>query len=83
MFNSLTVILIFCGYMGILFIVALLVEKKMFLGKKLLNNPIVYALSLAVYCTAWTYYGSVGKAATSGMLFLTIYIGPTLSIILW
>ncbi len=44
---------------------------------------IVYSLSLAVYCTSWTFYGSVGSAASSGMLFLTMYIGPTLAIILW
>ncbi len=70
--------------MAFLFIIALWVERQNSLkGKNLTNNPIVYSLSLAVYCTSWTYYGSVGKAATSGLLFLAIYVGPTLAIVLW
>jgi Na+/proline symporter len=52
-------------------------------GKSPVDNSLVYSLSLAVYCTAWTYYGSVGKAATSGLLFLPIYLGPTIAITLW
>ncbi len=55
-------------------------EKK---GSSLVSNPYVYSLSLAVYCTSWTFYGSVGKAANSGLSFLTIYIGPTLMAALW
>ncbi|MGD8261857.1 MAG: sensor histidine kinase, partial [Desulfobacterales bacterium] len=43
-----------------------------------ISNPYIYALSLAVYCTAWTFLGSVGFAVRSGLGFLTIYIGPTL-----
>src|SRR4029453_9606763 len=43
----------------------------------------IYALSLAVYCTSWTFYGSVGRAATSGIGFLPIYLGPTLMAALW
>jgi Na+/proline symporter/nitrogen-specific signal transduction histidine kinase len=50
---------------------------------KWVNNPYIYALSLAVYCTAWTYYGSVGLAATSGLKFLTIYLGPVIIIPTW
>ncbi len=42
------------------------------------DNPWVYTLSIAVYCTTWTFYGSVGRAATRGVDFLAIYIGPTL-----
>lgn len=38
---------------------------------------------MAVYCTAWTYYGSVGRAATHGIEFLTIYLGPTLAAVLF
>jgi PAS domain S-box-containing protein len=55
-------------------------EKK---GRSLVSNPYVYSLSLAVYCTSWTFYGSVGKAANSGLSFLTIYLGPTLMAALW
>jgi len=47
------------------------------------SHPIVYALSLAVYCSAWTYYGSVGMAAKSGVEFLTIYLGPIIAAPLW
>jgi diguanylate cyclase (GGDEF)-like protein len=83
MFNPFSVIAVICIYIGLLFCIALWVERKASSGKNIGNNPLVYSLSLAVYCTTWTYYGSVGNAATSGMLFLTIYLGPTLAIILW
>jgi PAS domain S-box-containing protein len=55
-------------------------ERK---GSHLVSNPYVYSLSLAVYCTSWTFYGSVGKAANAGLSFLTIYLGPTLMVALW
>ncbi len=83
MLPSSTVLGVFCLYMGFLFLTALWVERKSAAGRTFVNNPVVYSLSLAVYCTAWTYYGSVGKAATSGLLFLAIYLGPTISIVLW
>jgi len=70
-------------YMAVLVFVALWVERKAVVGRDVCNNPIVYALSLTVYHTAWTFYGSVGKAASAGMLFATIYLGPTLSALLW
>ncbi len=40
------------------------------------GRPFIYALSLSVYCTSWTFYGSVGNASRTGIEFLTIYIGP-------
>ena len=49
----------------------------------MIGHPTVYALSLAVYCTAWTFYGSVGRATATGLGFLTIYLGPTLMALLW
>ena len=70
-------------YMGFLFLIALWVERRASMGRNPSNNALVYSLSLAVYCTTWTYYGSVGKAVESGVLFLTIYLGPTLSAVLW
>jgi PAS domain S-box-containing protein len=66
-----------------LFLIAYYAEKKEKKGSSLVSNPYVYSLSLAVYCTSWTFYGSVGKAANSGLSFLTIYIGPTLMAALW
>lgn len=41
-------------------------------------RPVIYALSLAVYCTSWTFYGAVGSAATDGWDYLPIYLGPML-----
>jgi PAS domain S-box-containing protein len=82
MFSSTTVIAAFFAYMVLLFFLAMWVERRSLIGRNPANNPIVYSLSLAVYCTSWTFYGSVGNAATNGMLFLTIYLGPTLVMVL-
>ncbi len=70
-------------YIGLLFLVAFLSEKRAAKGKSLVANPYIYALSLAVFCTAWTFYGSVGKASKSGLGFLPIYFGPTIFAPLW
>jgi PAS domain S-box-containing protein len=67
----------------LLFFVAYHAERKEQKGRSLVSNPYVYSLSLAVYCTSWTFYGSVGKAANAGLNFLTIYIGPTIMAALW
>ncbi|MCJ2165518.1 MULTISPECIES: ATP-binding protein [unclassified Pseudodesulfovibrio] len=83
MFNPLVVVIVMLIYFGLLFLLALWVESRSPLSKRIAGNPFVYGLSLAVFATSWTYYGSVGKAVSSGMLFTTIYIGPTLTIILW
>ena len=83
MLDSGMVLTVFCLYMAGLFVIALWVERKSAAGRSPANNPYVYSLSLAVYCTAWTYYGSVGQAATSGFLFLPMYLGPTIAIMLW
>jgi sigma-B regulation protein RsbU (phosphoserine phosphatase) len=66
-----------------LFLIAYYAERREKAGKSIVSNPYVYSLSMAVYCTSWTFYGSVGKAATSGLSFLTIYLGPTLMASLW
>ena len=73
-----TVIFVSLCYIGILFGVAYYGDKRADIGKSIISNPYIYALSLAVYCTAWTFYGSVGRAASAGPAFLTIYLGPTL-----
>ncbi len=82
MFNPITIITTIFIYFGLLFLLALNVEKNEKIFDYVTKNPFIYSLSLAIYCTAWTYYGSVGLAAGTGMLFLTIYLGPTLSILL-
>ncbi|MBU1247638.1 MAG: PAS domain S-box protein, partial [Proteobacteria bacterium] len=83
MFDSAVVLLSYICYLGLLFVLALFVERRTNKKPGLAESPLVYTLSLAVYCTAWTYYGSVGSAAQSGLLFLTIYIGPTIAICLY
>lgn len=72
---------IIIGYLGLLFLIALWAEKNA--KSKWVSNPYIYTLSLAVYCSAWTYYGSVGIAATSGISFLTVYLGPVIALPLW
>lgn len=83
MFKGWLLFLYILCYLSILFLIAYYAEKREKKGKSIVANPYIYSLSLAVYCTAWTFYGSVGKAATSGLSFLTIYLGPTLMAILW
>jgi signal transduction histidine kinase/Na+/proline symporter len=71
------------AYLLVLFLIANWAEKRSAKGRSLVSNPYVYSLSLAVYCTAWTFYGSVGRAAEKGVDFLAIFIGPAISIPLW
>lgn len=70
-------------YIGLLFLVAYYADRKQAEGKSIISNPYIYSLSIAVYATAWTFFGSVGKASTSGMGFLTIYLGPSLTAFSW
>ncbi|WP_405206054.1 ATP-binding protein [Aquimarina sp. LLG6339-5] len=79
--NNYILIFIIIVYLALLFGIALWAEKKA--KNSWVNNPYVYSLSLAVYCSAWTYYGSVGIAATSGISFLTTYLGPVIAFPLW
>src|SRR5688572_19545730 len=71
------------AYLGLLFAIAYYADKRADAGRSVIASPYVYSLSLAVYATAWTFYGSVGRAASDGVGFLPIYIGPTLMIALW
>lgn len=70
-------------YFGMLFAVAYYADQRSETGRSLIDNPNVYSFSLAVYCTSWTFYGSVGRAATSGIDFIAIYLGPTLMAFTW
>ncbi|HET9651956.1 MAG TPA: sensor histidine kinase [Usitatibacter sp.] len=71
------------GYIGLLFAIAYYADRRARQGRSVIANPLIYSLSLAVYATAWTFYGSVGRAAHDGVGFLPIYVGPTLMIVLW
>ncbi|MGD9521266.1 ATP-binding protein [Tepidiphilus sp. HLB4] len=70
------------GYLFLLFAVAYRADRQARLGRSWIDAGWVYALSIAVYCTAWTYFGSVGRAASGGLWFLPIYLGPTLVMLL-
>lgn len=78
-----TVAILSLLYFGLLFVFAYYADKRCRTGCSLIDNPNVYSFSLAVYCTSWTFYGSVGRAATSGIDFLAIYLGPTLMAFTW
>ena len=78
MLQTETILFFSFAYICLLFAIAYYGDKRADMGTSIISNPYIYALSMAVYCTAWTFYGSVGRAATSGPNFLTIYIGPTL-----
>jgi len=72
------------AYVIFLFAVAFAVERRADRGRiGWLRSPVIYTLSLSVYCTAWTFYGAVGYAARSGLEFMTIYLGPTLVFVGW
>ncbi|MEJ2213696.1 MAG: ATP-binding protein [Gammaproteobacteria bacterium] len=69
------------GYLGILFLIAYFADRKV-IPTTWIDHPVTYSLSLGVYASSWTYYGSVGFADSNGYLFLTIYLGVTLAFIL-
>ncbi|MEQ3710950.1 MAG: sensor histidine kinase [Tateyamaria sp.] len=71
-------------YVTFLFAIAFFAERATAQGQVTwLRSPLVYTLSLSIYCTAWTFYGAVGYAARSGMEFVTIYLGPSLVMLGW
>jgi Na+/proline symporter/nitrogen-specific signal transduction histidine kinase len=82
---TLNLLILAClGYVALLFLVAFAAERAALRGQGgWLRSPLVYTLSLSVYCTGWTFYGAVGYAARSGMEYVTIYLGPTLVVIGW
>ena len=78
MLDAIQVVGVVCAYVGFLFLVARVSERRRASGRGWANSPVVYALALGVYCTTWTFYGSVGKATIDGMLFVPVYLGPTI-----
>ena len=83
MLDDRSIVLIALAYIGLLFAIAYYGDKRADSGRSIVNKPLVYTLSIAVYCTAWTFYGSVGRAASTGVGFLPIYLGPTLVALLF
>jgi Na+/proline symporter/signal transduction histidine kinase len=76
------VVAISIAYLLVLFAIAWYGDRRAAQGRSLIANPTTYALSIAVFCTSWTFYGSVGRAASGGLAFLPIYLGPTLVVAL-
>jgi Na+/proline symporter/signal transduction histidine kinase len=80
MLHGWVVIAVALGYIGLLFLVASYGDRIRHFGRAGRRRVLIYPLSLAIYCTSWTFFGSVGSASRSGYEFLTIYIGPVLMI---
>lgn len=81
MLSGWTIILISLAYLGLLFAIAYFGDKSS-AGKQWASNPVIYSLSLAVYCSSWTFYGAVGRAVSTGWEFVATYLGPILVFLL-
>jgi Na+/proline symporter/nitrogen-specific signal transduction histidine kinase len=82
MLSGTIIVLVSLLYLSLLFAIAYYGDKRADAGRSIIATPHVYALSIAVYCTSWTFFGSVGRAVSTGVGFLPIYLGPTLTFIL-
>jgi Na+/proline symporter len=80
MLQGWVVVVIALAYIGFLFLVASYGDRRHQLTRGSRARLLIYPLSLAIYCTSWTFFGSVGVAARTGFEFLTIYIGPVLMV---
>ena len=78
MIEGWSVVALALGYVSVLFALAWYADRAGRFGKAGDGRPLIYALSLAVYCTSWTFFGSVGLAASTGYDFLPVYLGPIL-----
>lgn len=84
MLHANLVVFICLAYVAILFAVAFAGDRRARRDPSgWLASPLVYTLSISIYCTSWTFFGAVGSAAVSGMEFLTIYLGPTIVFAGW
>ena len=81
MLSGWIIILISITYLLLLFAIAYYGDKTA-KGQSWANHPLVYSLSLAVYCSSWTFYGAVGRASTTGWEFMATYLGPVIVFIL-
>src|SRR4249919_739963 len=80
MLQGWVVIAVALAYIGLLFLIASYGDRTRGLGRENRARLLIYPLSLAIYCTSWTFFGSVGLASRTGFDFLTIYVGPALMI---
>jgi PAS domain S-box-containing protein len=82
MLSSWALVAVSTGYVALLFAIAYIGDRRAKLVGVPTRKPWIYSLALGVYCTSWTFYGAVGRAATSGWDFLPIYLGPMLVFLL-
>src|SRR5713226_10299564 len=80
MLQGWVVIVVALGYIGLLFVIASYGDRIRARRGRGGARMMIYPLSLAIYCTSWTFFGSVGLASRTGYDFLTIYAGPILMI---
>jgi Na+/proline symporter/signal transduction histidine kinase len=83
MLDTWVIVVVSVAYLGVLFGIAYVGDRRADRGRSVISNGYVYALSLCVYATSWTYYGSVGRAASTGFGFLPIYLGATVMAAAW
>src|SRR5690606_22232272 len=76
MFEGWLLLLVSLGYLGLLFMLAYIGDKRPLYPTRTWLRPVVYSLALAVYCTSWTFYGAVGTAVSGAWMYLPIYLGP-------
>ncbi len=81
MINSWTLLLLSFGYVMVLFGIAYWGDREQQREYSAFGRSLVYSLTLAVYCTSWTFYGAVGSATQNGWGYLPIYLGPMLVIL--
>ena len=80
MLQGWVIIIVALAYIGLLFVIASYGDRMRWRGRDGRSRLLIYPLSLAIYCTSWTFFGSVGLASRTGYDFLTIYVGPVLMI---
>lgn len=80
-FNLTYLFLAVVGYLSLLFLIAYATEHGK-IPKRIIRHPLIYVLSLGVYATSWSYYGSVGFAETQGYTFLAVYLGVTVAFVM-
>ncbi len=78
-FNQLIILLLL--YIVVLFIIAQWSQSNNTNAQKVRSSPHTYALSLAVFCTSWTFFGNIGLSATQGVFPAAIYLGATMTFI--
>lgn len=83
MFSPGLLVTISLAYVGLLFLIAWWGDRRAPTGQRLPGQTLIYSLSLAVYCTSWTFYGAIGQAVSSGWDVLAVYLGPILMFVVF